>query len=172
MSGAYRIEVLHGVNLDMLERRDRAHYGGIGLIALQRQIEGFAGELGLRVRFFQTNFEGEMVQRLHRLGGQADGVLVNAGAWTHYAWAIRDALELAQLPAVEVHLSDVRAREPWRRVSIFDGLCAASFAGHGVDGYRMGLQALRAVIEHERHHGTARRRGAEGSGAAHRSVDG
>ncbi|MHB1999920.1 MAG: type II 3-dehydroquinate dehydratase [Solirubrobacteraceae bacterium] len=149
-SGSYRIEVMHGVNLDMLERRDQAHYGGIGLIALQRQIEGFADELGLRLRFFQTNFEGEMVERLHRLEGETDGVLVNAGAWSHYAWAIRDALELAKLPAVEVHLSDVKSREPWRRVSIFDGLCVASFAGHGPDGYRMGLESLREAIEQRR----------------------
>lgn len=147
MSASGRIEVMHGVNLDMLERRDPRHYGGIGLIALEREIEGFAAELDLRVRFFQTNFEGEMVQRLHRLQGEAEGVLINAGAWTHYAWAIRDALELARLPAVEVHLSDVSAREPWRRVSIFDGLCVASFAGHGADGYRLGLTALRDAIE-------------------------
>ena len=147
MSGSYRIEVMHGVNLDMLERRDPGHYGGIGLIALERKIEGFAADLRLRVRFFHTNFEGEMVERLHRLHGAADGVLVNAGAWTHYAWAIRDALELAALPAVEVHLSDVKAREPWRQLSIFDGLCVGSFAGHGADGYRMGLEALREAIE-------------------------
>lgn len=147
MSGAYRIEVIHGVNLDVLQRRDPHHYGGLGLIALQRQIEGFAGELGLRLRFFQTNFEGELVERLHRLEGEADGVLINAGAWSHYAWAIRDALEIAALPTVEVHLSDVRAREAWRQVSIFEGLAVATFSGRGADGYRMGLQALRGAIE-------------------------
>jgi 3-dehydroquinate dehydratase II len=147
VSGRRRIEVLHGVNLDVLERRDPRHYGGVGLIALQREIEGFAEELDLSVRFFQTNFEGEMVQQLHRVHGVADGVLINAGAWTHYAWAIRDALEIAALPAVEVHLSDVKAREPWRQVSIFEGLCVASFSGHGAEGYRMGLAALREAIE-------------------------
>jgi 3-dehydroquinate dehydratase-2 len=147
--GSYRIEVMHGVNLDVLERRDPSHYGGIGLIALQRQIEGFADELGLRLRFFQTNFEGEMVEQLHRLEGECDGILINAGAWSHYAWAIRDALELTRLPAVEVHLSDVKSREAWRRVSIFEGLCVASFAGHGPDGYRMGLAALRESIERQ-----------------------
>ena len=137
---------MHGVNLDMLERRDPGHYGGIALIALQRQIEGYADELGLRLRFFQTNFEGEMVERLHRLDG-ADGVLINAGAWSHYAWAIRDALELTKLPAVEVHLSDVSSRDAWRQVSIFEGLAVASFSGHGPEGYRMGLRALREAIE-------------------------
>jgi 3-dehydroquinate dehydratase II len=151
-----RIEVMHGVNLDVLDRRDPRHYGGRGLIALEREIEGFAAELDLRVRFFQTNFEGEMVERLHRLDGEADGILINAGAWTHYAWAIRDALEIAALPAVEVHLSDVQEREPWRRLSIFDGLCVAKFSGHGPDGYRIGLGALREAIE--------KRRGPSGKG--------
>lgn len=146
MSNGHRIEVMHGVNFDVLERRDPGHYGGLGLLQLERRIDGFAQELGLRVRFFQTNFEGEMVQRMHRLAGEADGVMINAGAWTHYAWAIRDALEIAQLPAVEVHLSDVGGREDWRKVSIFDGLCVAKFAGHGPEGYRLGLQALRETL--------------------------
>lgn len=146
MSNGHRIEVMHGVNFDVLERRDPGHYGGLSLLQLERRIDGFAQELGLRVRFFQTNFEGEMVQRMHRLAGEADGVVINAGAWTHYAWAIRDALEIAQLPAVEVHLSDVGGREDWRKVSIFDGLCVAKFAGHGPEGYRLGLQALRETL--------------------------
>lgn len=142
MSEAHRIEVMHGVNFDVLDRRDPDLYGGLSLLQLERRIESFAQELGLRVRFFQTNFEGAMVERMHRLAGEADGVLINAGAWTHYAWAIRDALEVARLPAVEVHLSDVDSREQWRRVSIFEGLCLAKFAGHGPEGYRLGLQAL------------------------------
>src|ERR1700692_1243313 len=102
MSGApYRIEVMHGVNLDQLGRRDPLLYGTLTLGELERQIEDNARELGVGTRFFQTNHEGAFVERLHALEGQADAVLLNPGAWSHYAWAIRDALEIAALPAVE-----------------------------------------------------------------------
>lgn len=146
MAAGYRIEVMHGVNLDMLHRRDPRHYGDLGLLALERKIESFAHELGLSTRFFQSNSEGEFVDRLHRLEGEADGIVVNAGAWSHYAWAIRDALEITRLPAVEVHLSDVRRREPWRRVSIFEGLCLEQISGKGPDGYRLALQRLHEAL--------------------------
>lgn len=143
----YRIEVLHGVNLDMLGRRDPALYGTLTLPELQQRIEGYAAELGgLRLGFFQSNFEGELVQRLHQLRGEADGIVINAGAWSHYAWALRDALEIAACPSVEVHLSDVRAREPWRRVSIFDGLRLGSVSGQGAEGYRVALARLRDAL--------------------------
>jgi 3-dehydroquinate dehydratase-2 len=137
---------MHGVNLDMLHKRDRRHYGDLRLLELERRIDRFGHDLGLSCRFFQSNFEGEMVQRLHRLEGEADGVLINAGAWSHYAWAIRDALEIASLPAVEVHLSDVASREQWRRVSIFDGVCIGKIAGKGPDGYRLALQLLQKAL--------------------------
>ena len=110
-----RVEVMHGVNLDQLGRRDPEHYGRVTLDALERRIEADARELGLVVRFFHSNHEGEFVEHLHRLEDLADAVLLNAGAWTHYSWAIRDALELAGLPAVEVHLSDVQSREEFRQ---------------------------------------------------------
>ncbi|HST55955.1 MAG TPA: type II 3-dehydroquinate dehydratase [Solirubrobacteraceae bacterium] len=139
---ALRIEVMHGVNLDMLGRRDPAQYGTLTLAELQQQIAGFAAELGLLVRFFQTNAEGEFVERLHRLAGETDGIVLNPGAWTHYSWAIHDALEIAALPAVEVHLSDVRAREPWRGVSVIEDLCVATVAGLGPEGYRVALDRL------------------------------
>jgi 3-dehydroquinate dehydratase-2 len=142
----YRIEVLHGVNLDMLGHRDPAVYGPLTLPELQTRIEEFAAELGLSVGFFQTNAEGELIERLHRLRGKADGIVMNPGAWTHYAWAIRDALEIAALPTVEVHLSDVKAREPWRRVSVVEDLCVASVSGQGVEGYRVALGRLRAAL--------------------------
>jgi 3-dehydroquinate dehydratase II len=151
MAAGYRIEVMHGANLDMLHRRDPRHYGDLGLLELQRKIEGFAHDLGLSCRFFQSNFEGEMVERLHRLEGAADGILINAGAWSHYAWAIRDALEITGLPAVEVHLSDVASREPWRRVSIFDGVCIGKVAGMGPDGYRLALQQLQGALANGDH---------------------
>lgn len=145
-SPAYRVEVMHGVNLDVLHRRDPAHYGGLSLLELERRIAGFAEQLGMRTRFFQSNAEGEFVQRLHALQGEADAVLLNAGAWSHYAWAIRDALEIAGLPAAEVHLSDVKSRERWRSVSIFDGLCVAQVSGLGPDGYRVALTELRKAL--------------------------
>jgi len=147
MTSRNRIAVLHGVNLDQLGRRDPGHYGTFTLDQLERRISGFAEELGLRVQFFQTNHEGAYVEELHRLDGTVDGLVLNPGAWTHYAWAIRDALEIAGLPAVEVHLSDVRAREPWRRTSVIRDLCLATVAGRGADGYREALALLRDELE-------------------------
>lgn len=137
-----RVEVMHGVNFDQLGRRDPAMYGGVGLLELERHIEAWAGEVGLRARCFQTNHEGAFVEHLHGLDGVADAVILNPGAWTHYAWSIRDALELTGLPAVEVHLSDVQAREDWRRVSVLDGLCLETVSGKGPDGYRDALARL------------------------------
>jgi 3-dehydroquinate dehydratase II len=144
---SHRIEVVHGVNLDMLGHRDPALYGTLTLPELELRVDGFAAELGLHARFFHTNSESELVERLHQLREDADGILINPGAWTHYAWAIHDALEIAALPAVEVHLSDVKAREPWRRVSVVQDLCVASISGQGVEGYRLALQRLRAALD-------------------------
>jgi 3-dehydroquinate dehydratase II len=141
-----RIEVMHGVNLDQLGRRDPEQYGTLTLEALEVRIKSAAGELGLEARFFHTNHEGDFVERLHRLDGLADGLVLNPGAWTHYSYAIRDALELTGLPAVEVHLSDVDAREPWRRESVIRELCIARVAGRGVDGYHEALERLRVEL--------------------------
>ena len=141
-----RVEVMHGVNLDQLGRRDPEHYGGLSLDALERRIAADAHELGLVVRFFHSNHEGEFVEHLHRLDALADGILINPGAWTHYAWAIRDALELAALPAVEVHLSDVQAREDFRKVSVVGDLCVATVSGKGPDGYRDALETLKGAM--------------------------
>ena len=144
MSGAgHRIEVLHGVNLDMLGRRDPEQYGTLTLAELEDLVTAAATELGLTVAFFQTNAESAFVERLHHVAEAADGLILNPGAWTHYAWAIHDALEIAALPAVEVHLSDVQAREPWRRHSVIADLCIATISGRGVDGYRDALVRLR-----------------------------
>ena len=137
-----RVAVLHGVNLDMLGRRNAEHYGNITLTELQVSIKRFAGELDLEVTFFQTNHEGEFVEYLHRLPERADAALLNPGAWTHYSYAIRDAVEIATVPAVEVHLSDVGSREEWRRTSVLDGLVLDVVSGEGPDGYRRGLQLL------------------------------
>jgi 3-dehydroquinate dehydratase II len=141
-----RVEVMHGVNLGELGRRDAAVYGGLSFTQLEQRIAAFAGELDLETRFFQTNHEGEYVERLHRLDSLADGLILNPGAWTHYSWAIRDALELAGLPAVEVHLSDVDAREEWRRVSVISDLCVGRVTGRGPDGYREALEILKRVL--------------------------
>jgi 3-dehydroquinate dehydratase-2 len=146
-SRRYRIEVMHGVNLDQLGRRDPLLYGTLTLPELERQIEGHARELRLEPRFFHTNHEGTFVERLHALAGQADALLLNPGSWTHYAWAIRDALEIAALPALEIHLSDVQRREPWRRVSVIGDLCFATISGRGPDGYREALVRLRSELE-------------------------
>jgi 3-dehydroquinate dehydratase II len=142
-----RIAVLHGVNFDVLERRDRAIYGGLSLNQLEMQIGSWAGDLGLETLFFQTNSEGEFVEYLHRLPELADGALINAGAWTHYSRAIGDALEIAALPAVEVHLSDVENREDWRRFSVFDGIVTAKISGNGADGYRDALGILARELD-------------------------
>jgi 3-dehydroquinate dehydratase-2 len=141
-----RIQVMHGVNLDQLERRDPAHYGGITFRQLEQAIDGFAREIGLDTRFFQSNSEGDFVEHLHRVRDVADAVVINAGAWSHYSRAIGDALQLAGVPAVEVHLSDVMAREEWRHVSVLAESCIATVVGKGVDGYRDALQVLKTKL--------------------------
>jgi 3-dehydroquinate dehydratase II len=145
-----RIEVMHGVNLDQLGSRDPLLYGTLTLAELEQRIAEEARALGLATSFFQTNHEGEFVERLHALRGppaQADAILLNPGAWTHYSWAIRDALEIAGLPALEIHLSDVQGREPWRRVSVIGDLCFARISGRGPDGYGEALALLRDELQ-------------------------
>jgi 3-dehydroquinate dehydratase-2 len=142
MTGLLRIEVMHGVNLDMLGKREPEHYGTLTLDELERQVAGFATEIGIEARFFHTNFEGEYVEHLHSLRELVDAVVLNPGAWTHYSWAIHDALATAAVPAVEVHLSDIKARESWRQLSVVKDLCIASISGKGLEGYRLALQRL------------------------------
>jgi len=142
-----RIEVMHGVNLGELGRRDPEVYGDLTYVQLERRIAEFGREVGLETRFFQTDHEGEFVERLHKLEGLADGIVLNPGAWTHYSWAIHDALELSGLPAVEVHLSDLDSREEWRRLSVIRDLCLARVTGRGVEGYRAALERLREELE-------------------------
>jgi 3-dehydroquinate dehydratase-2 len=139
-----RVEVLHGVNFDMLGARDRLIYGDFTLTELEVEIKRFARELDLEVAFFQTNAEGVFVEHLHRLSEIADAAIVNAGAWTHYSWAIRDALDLTGVPTVEVHLSDITKREEWRRHSVFEGLdlIIGRIYGKGAEGYREALELI------------------------------
>jgi len=139
-----RVEVLHGVNFDMLGSRDRLIYGDFTLPELEVRIKRFARDLDLEASFFQTNHEGEFVEFLHRMPERADAAIVNAGAWTHYSWAIRDALDLTGVPTVEVHLSDISKREEWRRHSVFDGLdvVIGQIYGKGPDGYQEALELI------------------------------
>ena len=137
-----RIDVLHGVNLDLLGRRSPEIYGEDSLQDLETQVYAWARELGVQVRCRQTNHEGEYVEWLHQAVDAADGLVLNPGAWTHYSWAIRDAAEAAAAPIVEVHLSDVDAREEWRRASVLDGLTVARIVGKGLQGYRDALEVL------------------------------
>jgi 3-dehydroquinate dehydratase-2 len=141
-----RVAVMHGVNLDALDRRPAEHYGGLTFTELQYRIEQFAHELGLEAQFFQSNYEGAFVEELHRAVDYADGLILNPGAWTHYAWSLRDAVELCGLPAVEVHLSDVDSREDFRRVSVLADVRMAKVSGKGVDGYREALERLKQAL--------------------------
>ncbi len=151
MTGPHnRVAVLHGVNFDVLDRRDPDVYGGLSLDELERRIGGWARGLDLETTFFQTNSEGEFVEYLHRLPDLCDAVVINAGAWTHYSRAIADALDVARLPAVEVHLSDVESRDDWRRVSVFDGLVLEKISGRGPDGYRDALARIASELDGDR----------------------
>lgn len=139
-----RVAILHGVNLGVLERRDPDLYGGISLGELEFRISAWAKDVGLDPIFFQSDSEAEFCGFLHRLDETADAAIVNAGAWTHYSRAIGDALAISKVPAVEVHLSDVEAREEWRKVSVFEGLVEARISGKGPEGY---LDALGIVAD-------------------------
>jgi 3-dehydroquinate dehydratase-2 len=141
-----RVAVLHGVNLDALDRRPAEHYGGLTFSQLEFRIERFARELRLEATFFQSNHEGEFVEELHKAPDYADGLVLNPGAWTHYAWALRDAVEICGLPAVEVHLSDVDQREEWRHLSVLADVRVAKVSGRGVEGYRDALQRLKEAL--------------------------
>ena len=141
-----RVTVMHGINLGALDRRPAEIYGGLSLVRLEQLIGRFGRELGLETRFFQSDFEGEFVQELHKAADFSDGLILNPGAWTHYAWALRDALEVSGLPAVEVHLSDVENREAFRRVSVLEGACIGRVTGKGPDGYRDALELLKEAF--------------------------
>ena len=137
-----RVAVLNGVNLDVLERRDPALYGGLSLNQLETRIYDWARELELQAECRQTNSEGEYVSWCHDALDWADGVVANPGAWSHYSYAIRDALELFEAPVVEVHLSNIAEREEWRRHTVIEDIAAARVIGKGPEGYREALTFL------------------------------
>lgn len=137
-----RILVLNGPNLDVLERRDAALYGGIGLLELESRIYEWSTELVLNVRCEQTNHEGRAIDLLHEALDWADGVIINPAAWTHYSYALRDAVELFTVPVVEVHLSNIEAREDFRKHSVIAEVVTHRVMGKGPDGYHEALQLL------------------------------
>ena len=141
-----RVAVMHGVNLDTLGRRDPDQYGTETLDELEFRVRRWAEELGFEAAFSQTNHEGEFCELLHRAPSMCDGLILNPGAWTHYSYAIRDAIELAQLPAIEVHLSAIEDREDWRRHSVFRDLVVGVVSGKGPDGYRDALAMLKEAL--------------------------
>jgi len=138
-----RVIVLNGVNLNMLGKRDPAVYGRLSIVELEGKIYEWGRELELTVQCRQTNSEGEFIKWCHDAYANTYGMVVNPGAWTHYAWSIHDALEPLSVPIVEVHLSNVDERDEWRRTSVLNDIVAARFVGEGPDGYRQALQYLK-----------------------------
>jgi len=140
-----QVLVLNGANLDTLARRDPAVYGGVSLNELESRIYGWAHALDISARCRQSNSEGEYIEWIHDSYDNVDGLIVNPGAWSHYSYAIRDALELLTVPFVEVHLSNIEGREEWRRHSVVADLAARRVIGKGPDGYREALEFLAGV---------------------------
>jgi 3-dehydroquinate dehydratase-2 len=141
-----KILVLHGINLDMLGQRDPVTYGTVTLAKIDASLQSLAAELGSEIETFHTNDEGAMCERIHAAHQSGvDAVVINAGAWTHYSYGIRDALAILSIPIVEVHLSNVHAREPFRHESVFSGVVRGQIAGFGVDSYLLGLRAATAA---------------------------
>lgn len=138
-----RILVVHGPNLNLLGSRDPAMYGAQTLAEIDEQIAGLAKELGVQVRSVQHNAEGAIIDELHAAGSACDAVVINPGAYTHYSYAIRDAIAAVNIPVVEVHLSNIFAREPFRSTSVLSAVCAGSIGGFGAFSY---LLALRAAV--------------------------
>lgn len=134
--------MLHGINHNMFGKRDPKQYGTITLEQIDAQLAALAGELGVEIETFQTNHEGDMAERIHQAYVDGvDGVLINAGAWTHYSYGIRDALAILTCPIVELHMSNIHAREAFRHVSVFAEIVRGQICGFGVDSYLLGLRA-------------------------------
>ena len=139
--------VLHGINLNMFGKRDPAQYGTITLAEIDDRVRALGKELGVEVECFQTNIEGEMAERIHRAHAERiDGVLINAGAWTHYSYGIRDALAILKAPIIEVHMSNIHAREEFRHHSVIGPIAKGQIAGFGVDSYLLGLRAAVSAV--------------------------
>ena len=142
-----KILMLHGVNHNMFGQRDPAHYGTVTLADIDARMRELGRELGVEVASFQTNHEGAMCERIHQAYAEKiDAVVVNAGAWTHYSYAIRDALAILTVPVVEIHMSNVHAREAFRHHSVFAEIVKGQICGFGVDSYLLGLRAAVAAV--------------------------
>jgi 3-dehydroquinate dehydratase-2 len=151
-----KVLVLHGVNLDMFGKRDPKQYGTVTLAEIDAQLADVAVELGVELETFQTNFEGAMCERIHRAHAEdVDAIVINAGAWTHYSYAIRDALAILKVPIVEVHMSNVHAREAFRQHSVLVELARGQIAGFGADSYLLGLRAAVSAAREARPSGQA-----------------
>jgi 3-dehydroquinate dehydratase II len=145
-----KILVLHGVNLNLFGKRDPAQYGTVTLDEINAQLERMDKELGCAVEIFQTNHEGEMVEKIHQAHQEKiDAVIINAGAWTHYSYALRDALAILKVPIVEVHMSNIHAREEFRHYSVIASLARGQIAGFGLDSYLLGLRAAVDLLKSE-----------------------
>jgi 3-dehydroquinate dehydratase-2 len=140
--------VLNGVNLNMFGKRDPAHYGTVTLEEINARLADLGQELGASVQCFQTNIEGELCQRIHQaFQDKVDAVVINAGAWTHYSYGIRDALAILTCPIIEVHMSNIHAREAFRHVSVFADIVRGQICGFGADSYLLGLRAAVATAK-------------------------
>ena len=147
-----KVLVLHGVNLDMLGRRDPGQYGTVTLPEIDAAVAALGEELGVEVECFQANIEGVLCERIHAAHSTVDAVVVNAGAWTHYSYAIRDALAILTVPIVEVHLSNVHAREPFRHHSVLVDIAQGQIAGFGAESYLLGLRAAVSAARRAQRH--------------------
>lgn len=143
-----KILVLNGVNLNMFGKRDPSHYGQATLSDIEEKLNTLAKELNVEIECFQSNLEGLLCERIHQAHDEKiDGVMINAGAWTHYSYAIRDALAILKCPIVEIHMSNVHARETFRHVSVFSPIVVGQICGFGVDSYLLGLRATLNSIQ-------------------------
>ncbi len=143
-----KVLVLNGINLNMFGKRDPAHYGTITLAEIDGQLQALGNELGAEIESFQTNSEGEMCERIHQgFIDEVDAVLINAGAWTHYSYGIRDALAILTCPVVELHMSNIHAREEFRHRSVFGEIVRGQICGFGVDSYLLALRAAVSAVQ-------------------------
>jgi len=143
-----KVLVLNGINLNMFGKRDPAHYGTATLEQINKSLNDLAKELAVELECFQTNFEGEMVERIHKAHAESVGaVLINAGAWPHYSYGIRDALAILKCPIVEVHMSNIHAREEFRHHSVLAEIALGQICGFGPDSYLLALRAAVAALK-------------------------
>jgi 3-dehydroquinate dehydratase-2 len=143
-----KILVLHGINLNMFGKREPAKYGTTALAEIDAKLLALGKELGVEVESFQSNHEGAMCERIHRAFGEdIDAVLINAGAWTHYSYGLRDALAMLTVPIVELHMSNIHAREPFRTHSVIAAIVRGQICGFGVDSYLLALRAAVATVK-------------------------